>query len=418
VRSSKNIAKLGRWALIAAPVLMGAALFATVWSTYRAVGTASETVTRGQSDILHDGVRRELGRERAPVTAELLAQIVEAQANEGLRWLAVLDERGHVIAEAGTPPPDRAGLAAAIARAPVGEPIPAGDRVRTVFRGPKRIVRTEMPRPPGRGPPQIVIEFDPRAARDLQSTARSTLAVGAVGASAFLVIALVLVRWLLRREAAERRLAQERRLASLGRMSAVLAHEIRNPLASLKGNAQLLARALPEGEKSRAKAERVVDEAVRLEALTNDLLEFAKTGELRRADVDPADLARDVALAHDTQRIELDTDRAPSRWSLDRDRIRQVLLNLVDNALQAGEGRIDLSVRERAGRLIFVVRDRGPGIPGEDLDRIFEPFFTRRTQGTGLGLAISRRLVELHGGAISAANADGGGAVFTVELPR
>src|SRR5688572_13048506 len=124
---------------------MAVALFATVWSTYRAVGTASQTVIRGQSDILHDGIRRELGRYPAPLTAAFLEQILEAQANEGLRWLVIIDDRGEPIAEAGTPPADRATLAASIAKAPIGEPLQVGDRVRTVFRGPKK--RIEQARP-------------------------------------------------------------------------------------------------------------------------------------------------------------------------------------------------------------------------------------------------------------------------------
>ena len=212
------------------------------------------------------------------------------------------------------------------------------------------------------------------------------------------------------------------RLASLGQLSAVLAHEIRNPLASLKGNAQLLAQLLPAGDKPRAKADRVVDEAIRLEDLTNDLLAFARTGELHRREVDPAALLREVASAAAPEggpapAIELDTGAAPRTWSLDPERMRQVLGNLCDNAVKAGAPvRASVSL-DGGGRLRFQVRDAGAGIAPDDLPHIFEPFFTKRIQGTGLGLAVAKRVVELHQGAITAANAPGGGAIFQVTLP-
>jgi two-component system sensor histidine kinase HydH len=217
------------------------------------------------------------------------------------------------------------------------------------------------------------------------------------------------------REALERRLAHERRLASLGEMSAVLAHEIRNPLASLKGNAQLLAELLPEGAKPRAKADRVVAEAVRLENLTNDLLAFVRTGELARAPVDPAALLREAAASVGAE-IAVESTAAPASWSLDGPRMLQVLTNLIDNAVQAGPP-VRARVAASGRRLVFEVADRGPGVDPADAERIFEPFFTKRTQGTGLGLAVARRVVELHGGTIAVDAEPGGGARFRVEVP-
>jgi two-component system sensor histidine kinase HydH len=161
-----------------------------------------------------------------------------------------------------------------------------------------------------------------------------------------------------------------------------------------------------------------VSEAVRLEALINDLLEFARAGAIHREDTDPSALVREVALALDPERITIDSTAAPARWRLDADRLRQVLSNLVENALQAGEGQVEVRVARRGDELWFVVRDHGSGIDPDDLEHIFEPFFTRRTRGTGLGLAVARRLVELHQGSLSAENAPDGGAVFTIRIPR
>jgi two-component system sensor histidine kinase HydH len=199
-------------------------------------------------------------------------------------------------------------------------------------------------------------------------------------------------------------------------MSAVLAHEIKNPLASLKGNAQLLASALPAGEKSRAKADRVVDEAVRLEKLTSDLLAFVRTGQLARAAVDPTAIARDAAGSIDGT-VEVDATGAPAMWSLDAARLREVLVNLIDNANAAGPP-VRVVVAALNGKLVYEISDKGPGVPAGDRDKIFEPFHTGKTRGTGLGLAIAKRMVELHRGSIAVDDAPGGGARFRIEIPE
>jgi two-component system sensor histidine kinase KdpD len=98
--------------------------------------------------------------------------------------------------------------------------------------------------------------------------------------------------------------------------------------------------------------------------------------------------------------------------------MRQVLVNLLENASEMSQGPIDAAVERDGAALRFVVRDHGPGLPEADLERLFEPFFTKRIRGTGLGLAVCKRLVVLHGGTIAARNAAGGGAEFSIALPR
>jgi two-component system, NtrC family, sensor histidine kinase HydH len=448
VTSHTRFARLARWSLSLAAVLMGIALLATVWTTNRGVSDASAVLMRGELGLIRDSARarmRALGHEAGDADLEA---IVAELAPDGLRWLAILERDGTVRAQGGKPVapvlPETL-----LSQAP-GVPVEAGERVRAVFRRTGRRGAREQARGgeqaqggerrrPELNP--LVIEFEPTAARELRAAARRTLGLGAVAAGALLAVALGLVRWFLRRERLERQLEQERRLSGLGRMSAVLAHEIRNPLASLKGNAQLLVRALPEGERTRAKAELLVSEAVRLETLTSDLLDFARMGELQIADTDPTALAREAAAAVEPPpgaRIDIVTEHAPAAWPLDGSRMRQVLTNLLENAAQAGDGPdtgrdtgrdtgsvaapktmiVTLTIGRDGADLVFAVRDRGPGIQDQDLPRLFEPFFTRRIRGTGLGLAICKRLVELHGGAITAANAEDGGAVFTVRIPR
>ena len=173
---------------------------------------------------------------------------------------------------------------------------------------------------------------------------------------------------------------------------------------------------LPEGDKPRGKADRVVDEAIRLERLTNDLLAFVRTGTIHRAPLDPAALVRE-ACATVAGDVTIDDAGAPARWPLDAGRIRQAVVNLVDNAVAAGPP-VTVTVRAADRRLIIEVADRGPGVPDDVRDKIFEPFHTGKTSGTGLGLAIVRRVIELHHGAIAVYPHPGGGALFRAELPE
>ena len=418
MRLNTGFARLARWSLTLAALLMGAALLATVWTTEHGVVAASDVLLRGQLNVLAERMRGRLGRPDSDTSTTALAAMVTELSPEGLRWLAVLDEKGNVLRQAGRPVAPVSG--AELLAQEIGTPMEIGGRVRVVFHAPAP--------PPGvtnpasallghPGPEPQAFEFEPVQARALRTAARRTFGLGALAAGSFLAIAVALVRWFLRRERREHQRAQERHLAGLGRMAAVMAHEIRNPLASLKGNAQLLARALPDGDKSRSRVDLLVDESTRLEALVSDLLDFARMGELVLTEVSPAEIADDAAAAVASERVEVVTGEAPARWLLDAGRIRQVLINLLENALQAGDGPVTLTVAGD-GALTLAVRDHGEGLRDDDRSRLFEPFFTRRTRGTGLGLAVCKRLVELHGGTIAADNAPDGGACFTVRLPR
>ncbi|MBA3541127.1 MAG: HAMP domain-containing histidine kinase, partial [Deltaproteobacteria bacterium] len=173
---------------------------------------------------------------------------------------------------------------------------------------------------------------------------------------------------------------------------------------------------LPAGEKPRAKAERVVEEAVRLERLTGDLLAFVRTGAIHRAPVDPVALVRE-AVESVSGDVTVVADGAPARWSLDAARIREVIVNLVDNAVAAGPP-VRCTVRRVNRMLVIEVADCGPGVPEDERDKIFEAFVTHKTNGTGLGLAVVRRVVELHDGTIVVDQGPDGGALFRVEIPE
>jgi len=402
--------------------LMGAALVAIVWTTQRSVHDARETMLKGQAAEANGVIRARMMELADAPMEQRLAAAFEASQGQHVTYLAALERDDTLVADVGRASVDRAAMAAWIAAATPGEVVQVGDRVRLVFKRPRNLrPQDEPPAPPrggNRGPTAMLLELDTVAVDDLDAVATWSLVIGIAAAATLMALTAILVRWSLRREDAVRAVEQARHLASLGQMSAVLAHEIRNPLASLKGNAQLLAGSLPAGEKPRAKADRVVDEAVRLEHLTNDLLAFARSGQIQVSDADPAALLRDAAGAIDGGRIRIDDAAAPRSWPLDADRMRQVLVNLLENAAEMSEGPIDAAVSRDGGALRFSIRDHGPGVPEADLAHLFEPFFTRRTRGTGLGLAVCKRLVDLHGGTIVATNARGGGAEFRIDLPK
>ena len=407
----RRVQPLAGWSIVVAFALIGAALLATVWSTRASILDASDAVRCGQADAVEQAVRAELSDlDGVPTTADLGAILHELH-DDGLRYLAMVEGRGRleIIAAAGVPIGTGSANLFAPSRAIGCKIDEVGGRLRMEMRSLRRLKAGGLAL-------RFLIEVEPVQANSLRDAASLTLAVGALAAAALLGVAFVLIRREARRQADARARERERRLASLGEMSAVLAHEIKNPLASLKGNAQLLARMLPGGDKPRAKADRVVDEAMRLEQLTNDLLQFVRTGTIQRTKIDPAALVRDAA-ASVAGEVTVDAAEAPPAWSLDAGRIRQAVINLLDNAVAAGPP-VTVAVRRERGRLIIEVADHGPGVAEDDRDKIFEPFFTGKTQGTGLGLAIVRRVVELHGGAIAVHPNPGGGALFRAELPE
>jgi two-component system sensor histidine kinase HydH len=264
----------------------------------------------------------------------------------------------------------------------------------------------------------MVIEFEPILSEQTIRRALSVLVLSSSAAGLLTIAALILWATAVREEQAELRSASRRHLAQLGEMSAVLAHEIRNPLASLKGHAQLLAEKVSDRALS-VRVDRVVQEAVRLENLTNDLLDFARSGGIRAVPASPAEVLVSAVAATTPERIEMSIAGAPTSWLIDPARIQQLLINLIDNALSVTPppAKVEARVRRVGDTLLYSVRDHGPGVPDGDRLRVFEPFHTTKLHGTGLGLAVAKRIADLHGGRIEVVDSPGGGAEFQVLLP-
>jgi two-component system sensor histidine kinase HydH len=381
---------------------------------------SADLLLRGEADTLLEDARHILREANDPSPANL-REIVERGAKKGLQYIAAVRVDGEVLAESGSRPEEwDPGL-----RLRGGESLRHGavawarSRPLPETFGHLSAMNDDAGR--GRRPPPhavtLLICFEPRLVRQVDRAATVAVVAGLLGALGLFALSLLARRFLRDRDEALTRLEKERRLGSMGTMSGVVAHELRNPLAALKGHAQLLVEALAQQPQAKLQAERVVDAAWRLERLSASLLELARTGAISRSEVSPAELVRNAVSELDTGRIHIDDAPAPPRWSVDPVRFAQVVRNLVENALQAAATEVEVHLGLENSRLIVEVRDHGPGVPASERERIFEPFVTTRTKGVGLGLAIARQVVLLHGGSLAVFDADGGGARFRAEIP-
>lgn len=220
-------------------------------------------------------------------------------------------------------------------------------------------------------------------------------------------------------------LARFERLASLGRLSAGIAHEVRNPLTGISLLLDELHDRLLANPKDQVLIQRALQEIERLEGLVNELLHFAAMPDTRVAEGDLAVVLKDtlflVKKQFQNQRVEIhEVIPAELRHPrMDSDRLKQALLNLLTNALEAMPtgGELWLSAQRTGDGVLITVRDTGQGIPAERVALIFEPFYTTKGEGTGLGLSITHTIITSHGGRIEVESRQGEGTTFTVYLP-
>lgn len=234
--------------------------------------------------------------------------------------------------------------------------------------------------------------------------------------------------------AMEEHLRKVDKLASIGEMAARIAHEIRNPLASVSGSIQILRKELALDGTNKKLMDIVIRETNRLNGLLSDFLSFARPEQLRPTRMNLSRLLREI--------IALFMERASGQWCMrskigegllleaDPERIRQVVWNLLNNALEAMPNGGELWLRANWAQrpapsglnrevkwAVVEVEDNGPGIPAEIIDKIFDPFFTTKERGTGLGLSIVHRLMEEMGGRVEVKSQEGLGTKFTLWIP-
>ncbi len=229
------------------------------------------------------------------------------------------------------------------------------------------------------------------------------------------------------------RMRQQERLAAVGALAASIAHEIRNPLASIAGSVELLAGELPLAGEHRVLMDLILKESDRLNLLITDFLDFTRERRPQPKPLDPAALLREVLRmvrqrteAEERLKLTLQAEGAPAMVEADPGMLRQVAINLITNGCEAVAWAGALTITLRTGvtadgasgeELVMEVADDGPGVPAAARARLFEPFFTTKPGGTGLGLAIAHRIVEMHGGQLELLETTGVGSVFQLRMP-
>ena len=226
------------------------------------------------------------------------------------------------------------------------------------------------------------------------------------------------------RKRTEGLLGEQAALTRLGEMAAVVAHEVKNPLAGIRGALQVISARMPESSRDRAVVGDIIARLDALNQMVQEMLLFARpnTPKISLVALGPLVEATVHLLKRDPQfaQVEVQIDGGHQSVGADPELLQIVVSNLLLNAAQAmaGRGRIHVTVVRRADHVELQFRDTGPGIAGDVRARIFEPFFTTKHRGTGLGLSTARRLVELHGGSVSADCPPDGGTIVTVSLPN
>ena len=225
--------------------------------------------------------------------------------------------------------------------------------------------------------------------------------------------------------AIEEQLRRAEKLSTLGEMAAVLAHEIRNPLGSIRGTAEILRDDYRPGDPKHEFIEIQIKETERLNHVVEDFLRMARQQPLELRDCSILEeletivtlVSRDAQDRGISLRLVSSAEQAVVRG--DGEKLRQAFLNIVINALQATEsgGEVTITISKIDSGFVIAFRDSGSGISTDNLQRIFEPFYTTKPDGTGLGLAVTRKIIEGHGGTLDIESETGSGTTVLVQLP-
>jgi len=269
------------------------------------------------------------------------------------------------------------------------------------------------------------IDLDAQAAEFLVTHARHNVVAASLGGLVLVALSLYAV-WASRRAARlEVRQLELEHLAQMGEMSAVLAHEIRNPLGTIKGFAQLIGE--QSGEGVRGSLDPILSEVERLENLVNDLLLYGRppAPSLRRASWDETLATLQAHASHlvRDRDVRFAAEKPALEWETDPRLLQHALLNLLRNAVEAigdrsgGEVRVEVRRLDASGVTITVV-DNGPGIPADVRSKLFKPFFTTKTFGTGLGLSIARSFARALGGELVLSEAEPSGVAASLRFPN
>jgi signal transduction histidine kinase len=414
----------------------------STWVTWHRVAGALESefeqrIGRIAATAAHEIGPAELAearlREEGGAYLALQVQLVTLRTSTGVADAALLDSAGVTIVDAreselaeGLPSALDTLAHASLRRALSGRVTATPPFVR----GGERLRAGLAPvwGPDGRTLGVVAVEASPAYLPVVSRLGRTLLLIAVVTILVILVLAAFVVRGAWSAARLERRLSRAENLAAMGRLTATLAHEIKNPLAIIRGSAQRLGRLEPEAQRM---ADFVVDETDRLSRTVGRYLEFARGRGAGEAAAPPdagdavAALESTLDLLEGELRAREVTLERPARLErapvgLDNESLKQVYLNLILNALEAMPrgGRLAVGAAERTGRIEVSIADDGAGVPAEMLKRLGSPFFTTKAGGSGLGLFLARRLVESAGGELRLQSEAGRGTTVTVRLPR
>jgi len=225
------------------------------------------------------------------------------------------------------------------------------------------------------------------------------------------------------RKSVEQQLMQQRTLARLGEMAAVIAHEVKNPLAGIYGALQIIGGRMDESTVEHKILQDAQERLHDLSTSLEELLDFARPRQLHMDEIDVAELVYDTTrlVKAMPEFVEAGVEVSCSACDAtgDAQALRETFLNLALNGLQAtaGKGHLSIMLQEHSTSYTLEFRDNGPGIPAEKRTRVFEPFFSTKIRGTGLGLATVRRTIERHGGTVELECPETGGTIFRLVLP-
>ncbi len=222
----------------------------------------------------------------------------------------------------------------------------------------------------------------------------------------------------------EHQLERSRRLAALGKMAAGVAHEIRNPLGTLRGFAQFFGQQSDSNEHIKDYSKLMIGEIDRLNQTVSQLLQFSRPRNPQLKQIRISDLLKKAVLLMEADLLEKNIqikweNHVETSFTADSDLLLQVLMNLLKNSINAShqDGKISLIGTRDQSNILFIVKDNGRGMSIEDRERMFDPFFTTTPGGTGLGLAVSHQLIEQHNGTIEVYTRPGQGTTITIRLP-
>lgn len=362
-----------------------------------------------------DSEARGAGRRNNPEFWKTLLEEKYQTYRDVAAFLALMDQNNRVLAFAGEPSFELADP----------DTFPSRD----IYNFEEKVGRIRGPRGDEASPVsewKIRVGLYASEADFIRNQAWILLAVSGAAIAVLAVVLLYLLRTLHRFVELKKRESSEAHLKSLGIMAASLAHEIRNPLGSMKGLTQLVQEELPQDHQAQKNLSTVVNEAERLERLVSDLLDFARPKEPQISAFSLNDLIADIESMLEPRFVasrisfRCDLEEGPKTVRSDAAGIRQVLLNLLMNALNATPegGTVLLKTGRDAsdGSVMIQLDDTGSGLGERNAEDLFEPFVTTKTRGTGLGLTISRRIIENLDGTLTLADNARGGMRCTIRL--